>query len=198
MKSQRSQLITLVALLVIWAISWRIVRIPTAPPSVIKTTAAKAAPQDSPLKARFHRVRAEMDVLYHYRLKPSPFDATGNPFRITGAMAIAEPAEPAGASKDASSKSTPGPIAQPNMAPEGGETLLKHAIEATRIGGVVTMNNTTQLTVDGQLHKEGEVFTVRVKSRLVLIRIKRLTTSFAIMALDDPEAGTAEMRVRLN
>ena len=188
----------LVALLVIWAISWRIVRVPSSPPSVIKTTAAKAAPQDSPLKARFHRVRAEMDVLYHYRLKPAPFDGTGNPFRITGAMAIAEPVEPThGAAADASSKSAAAQIPQPNMAPEGGETLLKHAIEATRIGGVVTMNNTTQLTVDGQLHKEGEVFTARVHGRLVLIRIKQLTTNSVTLSLDDPDAGTAEMRIHL-
>ena len=195
MKSQRSQLITLVALLVIWAISWRIVRVPTSPPSVIKTAAAKAAPQDSPLKARFHRFRAEMDMLYHYRLKPAPFDTTGNPFRITGTMAIAEPTEPS--AKDSSVKSAPTQIAQPNIAPEGGEILLKHAIEATRIGGVVTMNNTTQLTVDGQLHKEGEVFTARVHGRLVLIRIKLLSTSSVTLSLDDPDAGTAEMKIHL-
>ena len=197
MKSQRSQIIMLVGLLVVWAISWRIVRNPSAPPSVIKTTAAKAPVQDNPLKARFHRVRAEMDGLYHYRIKPAPFDPSGNPFRISGAMAITESASPSQPVSQDSSKAQQAQVVQQNIAPEGGELLLKHAIEATRIGGVVTMNDLTQLTVDGQLHKEGDVLTAKVHSRLVLIRIKHLTTTSVTLALDDPDAGTAEMRIRL-
>ncbi len=197
MKSQRSQIITLVSLLVIWAISWRIVRSPTPPPSVIKTAAAKAPVQDSPLKARFHRVRAEMDGLYHYRIKPAPFDASGNPFKISASMAISEVShDTAPVSKDLTKPAVPDTV-QPLAAPEGGEVLLKHAIEVTKIGGVVTMNDTTQLTVDGQLHKEGDLFTARVHSRLVGIRIKKLTTTSVTLALDDPDAGTAEMRIRL-
>jgi len=199
MKSQRSQLITLVVLIIIWAISWRIVRTPTPPPSVMKTTAAKAPVQDSPLKTRFHKIRAEMDGLYHYRIKPTPFDASGNPFRISAAMAISESShESSGTLKDVSKPTaTPAEAVQPQAAPEGGEVLLKHAIEVTRIGGVVTMNDATQLTIDGQLHKEGDLFTARVHSRLVGIRIKRLTTTSVTLALDDPDAGTAEMRIRL-
>lgn len=197
MKSQRSQIITLVSLLVIWAISWRIVRTPTPPPSVIKTAAAKAPVQDSPLKARFHRVRAEMDGLYHYRIKPAPFDASGNPFKISPSMAISEVShETAPVGKDLTKPAIPDTV-QPLAAPEGGEVLLKHAIELTKIGGVVTMNDTTQLTVDGQLHKEGDLFTARVHSRLVGIRIKKLTNTSVTLALDDPDAGTAEMRIRL-
>jgi hypothetical protein len=85
----------------------------------------------------------------------------------------------------------------PNAPPEFGEGLLAHAFALTRLGGVVTMNDTTQLTVNGELKKENDVFTTKVQGRLVLIRIKKLTTSVVTLALDDPAAGIAEMKVRL-
>lgn len=112
-------------------------------------------------------------------------------------MAISEVShETAPVGKDLTKPAIPDTV-QPLAAPEGGEVLLKHAIELTKIGGVVTMNDTTQLTVDGQLHKEGDLFTARVHSRLVGIRIKKLTNTSVTLALDDPDAGTAEMRIRL-
>ena len=52
-------------------------------------------------------------------------------------------------------------------------SLLNQAIAEVRIGGVMTRNGTTQLTVDGQLHREGDVFTAKVLSKLVLIKIKQ-------------------------
>ncbi len=192
MTKQTKNLITLGVLIVLTGISYRYNRIVTPPPSVIKTLAAKAAQQDSPLKARFRRVRSEMDGLYHYRIKPVPFDSSANPFRLSAGMgmAAAEP-QPGAGSKSAA-------LALPISATdESGDALLAHALSVTRIGGVVVMNDTTQLNVDGQLHKEGDVFTVKVRSRLVLIRIKSLSTTFVTLALDDPEAGTAEMKVRL-
>jgi hypothetical protein len=134
-----------------------------------------------------------MDGLYHYRIKPTPFDASSNPFRLSPAMGVATaPPEPV-----AAAKSTEEPEQAKTAPDEFGQALLSHAIAEARLGGVVVMNDTTQLTVDGQLHKEGEVFTVKVRSRLVLIRIKHLSTTFVTLALDDPEAGTAEIRLRL-
>jgi hypothetical protein len=195
MNKQAKQMLVLGVLLIVWAISWRLTRIPTPPPSVIKTTAAKSAQQDSLLKMRFHKVRAQMDGLYHYRIKPAPFDAKANPFRIPAAMAQA-----AAAKEDAASpvKSTAVDVIAPvEGPPESGEILLKHAIDALQMGGVVTMNTTTLLNVNGDLHKQGDVFTSTVKGKLVLLRIKRLTTNFVVLALDDPSAGNAEARVRL-
>jgi hypothetical protein len=199
MKSQRNQLIILGALVVIWAVSWRLTISKNAspPPPPPATTAAKAAAQDSLLKIRFRKVRSEMDGLYHYRIKPAPFDAHWNPFRMPALMLASSAEKPQAATAD-SSKSKPGdPSQQAPAVPEVGEALLSHAIAGLRIGGVVTMDNTTQLTVDGQLHKEGDVFTTKVHGRLVLIRIKLLSTSSATLALDDPAAGTAETKVRL-
>jgi hypothetical protein len=94
------------------------------------------------------------------------------------------------------SKPTAAPLA-PSAPDEFGDTLLAHAVALIHIAGVVVMNDTTQLNVDGQLHKQGDVFTVKIRSRLVLIRIKNLSTTFVTLALDDPDAGTAETRVRL-
>jgi hypothetical protein len=192
MTKQTKNLIALGVLLVLTAISYRINRIPPTTPSAVKAAAARAALQDSPLKARFRRIRAEMDGLYHYRIKPIPFDASSNPFRITAGMGIASTVE---AQPGAGPKTTPEPVA--STPDEFGDALLAHAMSLTRLGGVVVMNDTTQLTVDGQLHKEGDVFTVRVRSRLVLIRIKNLSTTFVTLALDDPDAGKAEIKVRL-
>ena len=190
MTKQTKNLIALGVLIVLTAISYRINRIAPAAPSAMKVLAARAAQQDSPLKARFHRVRAEMDGLYHYRIKPTPFDASVNPFRLTAGMGLTSPvAAPTG-------KSMAEPASNSNQE-EFGDALLAHAVAITRLGGVVVMNDTTQLTVDGQLHKQGDVFAVRIRSRLVLIRIKNLSTTFVTLALDDPEAGVAEMRVRL-
>jgi hypothetical protein len=192
MTKQTKNLIALGVLIVLTGISYRYNRIVTPTPPVAKTQAAKAAQQDSPLKSRFRRVRAEMDGLYHFRIKPVPYDSSANPFRLSAGMGppVAE-SQPASASKSAEqallSASTD----------ELGESLLAHALSMTRLGGVVVMNDTTQLNVDGQLHKEGDVFTVKVRSRLVLIRIKNLSTTFVTLTLDDPEAGNAEMKVRL-
>jgi hypothetical protein len=193
MTKQTKNLIALGILIVATGISYRYNRIVAPTPAANKILAAKAAQQDNPLKARFRRVRAEMDGLYHYRIKPVPFDASGNPFRLGPGMGLPEaPQPPAPGSKSAGDQS------QTGSAPEEfGEALLGHAVAVTRIGGVVVMNDTTQLNVDGQLHKEGDVFTVKVRSRLVLIRIKNLSTTFVTLALDDPEAGQAEMKVRL-
>jgi hypothetical protein len=191
MTKQTKNIIALVILIVLTGVSYRINRIKPATPSAIKAMAAKAALQDSPLKARFHRIRAEMDGLYHYRIKPIPFDVTGNPFRMTASMG-AQVAAPVVVSTKSQVDQAP-----PSAPDEFGEALLTHAVSLTRIGGVVVMNDTTQLNVDGQLHKEGDVFTIKVRSRLVLIRIKNLSTTFVTLALDDPEAGNAEIKVRL-
>jgi hypothetical protein len=192
MTKQTKNLIALGVLIVATGISYRYNRIATPPPSLIKTMAAKAAQQDSPLKARFHHVRAEMDGLYHYRIKPIPFDSAENPFRFTTGMGVASSEPQVSARSKSATEAEPG-----SASDELGEALLSHAIAVTRLGGVVVMNDTTQLTVDGQLHKEGDVFAVRIRSKLVLIRIKHLSTTFVTLALDDPEAGNAEMKVRL-
>jgi hypothetical protein len=195
MSKQTKQMLALAFLLVAWAISWRVNRIPALTPAAIKAKAAKVVQQDSLLKSRFHRVRAEMDGLYHYRVKPVPFDPRGNPFRIPGFMTEAADA------KAEAAIPVKGPVIEvaPAEGPsESGEVLLKHAIELIRLGGVVTLGDVSEVNVNGELHKENEVFTVTVKNKLVLLRVKKLTTTYVILALDDPAAGNAEARVRLN
>jgi hypothetical protein len=194
MTKQNKNLIALAVLIVATGISYRINRIvPPVIPLVSKAQAAKAAQQDNPLAARFRRVRAEMDGLYHYRIKPIPFDNSANPFRLSTDIEIATaPPQPAAITKAVSERI---PVAASKD--ELGDALLAHAIAVARLGGVVVMNDTTQLIVDGQLHKEGDVFTVKVRSRLVLIRIKYLSTTFATLSLDDPQSGVAEIKIGL-
>jgi hypothetical protein len=200
MKSQRSQVIALALLLVVWAACWVLfIREPTSPQAAAKPKPEKAIQPESLLVNRFHRVRAEMDALYHYRTKPAPFDAHWNPFRIPGVSAgSANVAETAGGKGQEQAPFVP----PPNFA----ETLLKGAIASMRIGGVVDMNGTIQFTVNGQLHKEGDVFAAKVQSgtlganapyKSVLIRVKHLSTTSVTLALDDEQAGGAEIRVRL-
>jgi hypothetical protein len=138
-----------------------------------------------------------MDGLYHYRIKPEPFDARWNPFRMPAMMLAPTGGNAQAPVADNSKSKASEPLQESPAAPELGEALLSHAISGLRIGGVVTMGNTTQLTVDGQLHKEGDVFTTKVKGKLVLIRIRLLSTNTVTLALDDPDSGTAEIRVRL-
>jgi hypothetical protein len=64
------------------------------------------------------------------------------------------------------------------------------------------MKGTIQLTVDAQLHKQGDVFTARVptsstESKPIRIRIRQLSEAAVTFALDDPDAGNAELKVRL-
>jgi hypothetical protein len=194
MTKQTKNLIALGVLVVLTGVSYEINigSMQPTPATITALAAAKAAQQENPLMARFHKVRAEMDGLYHYRTKPTPFDTASNPFRIpTGVDFSDEKAPPVAA------KAAPDAPAAPTASPEFGEGLLTHAIALARLGGVVTMNDTTQLTVNGELHKQGDVFTVRIQNRLVLIRIKVLSTSFVTLALDDPASGAAELRVRL-
>jgi hypothetical protein len=179
MKKQYKQVIALVVLCVLWAISAHYNKLPPPPPSVIKTKAAKSA-GDTVLMARFHGVRSKMDALYHNRIKPAPFDPSSNPFRILTAKYVPE----GNAGKGL-------PLAG------GAEGILKQAIAAVRIGGVVTMDGVTQLTVDGQLHKEGDVFAAKVQTKLVLVKVKALTTETATLSLEGSSAGYAEIRVRL-
>jgi len=191
MKKQRNQVIALLLLLVVWAVLWHfVIKVRPPPAPVAKETAAK--PQaENPLKARFRRVRSEMDALYHYRIKPTPFNAHWNPFRIPG-VSDANPVAAKGS--DASLLGTP--------PPDIAELLLKNAVNAVRIGGVVTRNGTVQLTIDTQLHKEGDVFMVKVPTsksqvQMVAIRIKQLSEAAVTLALDDPNSGSAEIKVRL-
>jgi len=196
MKSQRNQVIALALLLIIWAACWVLfIRVPTNPQAPAKPKAAKAQPE-SLLAARFRRVRSEMDGLYHYRTKPPPFEAHLNPFRIPGVVASAGSAGGKGKPSD-----TPF-VPPPNFA----ETLLKSAVSSMRIGGVVTMNGTIQFTVNGQLHKEGDTFAAKIPNaalganvpvKSVLIRVKHLSEASVTLALDDEQAGGAEMRIRL-
>jgi hypothetical protein len=179
MKKQYKQVVALVVLCLLWAVSAHYNRQPPAPESVIKTKAAKSA-GDTVLMARFHRVHAKMDVLYHHRIKPLPFDPSGDPFRILAVKYV--------------------PDANPGKGlPLVGEaeSILKQALAAVRIGGVVTMDGVTQLTVDGKLHKEGDVFAARVLTKLVLVKVKSLTTETATLSLEGSSAGYAEIRVRL-
>jgi hypothetical protein len=197
MKKQRTQVIALVFLLIFWALLWKIViRVSPRPPPAAKPAAAKVALNESPLIMRFHRLRAEMDALYHYRIKPTPFDARWDPFRIPG---VANPAQANGrVSKTAPTDASQLGVPPPDFA----ESLLRSAIAAVRIGGVMTMNGTVQLTVDSQLHREGDVFTARAQIsktevKLIRIRIRQLSESAVTFALEDTEGGGAELRIRL-
>ena len=193
MSKQTKNLLALAVLVVLTAISYHFnIASKQITPAAKALAAAKAVQLDTPLQARFRRVRGEMDTLYHYRLKPLAFVADPSPFRIpTGLNFTGDKLTPT---------APRGPLdaaLPPGAAPEFGEALLTHAVAITRIGGVVTMADSTKLTVNGELRKEGDVFTVKVQNKLVLIRIKRLSTSFVTLALDDPASGVAELRVRL-
>lgn len=139
MKSQRNQLIILAALIIAWAVSWQLTvnknRVPAPPPQQPAAPATKAASQESLLKMRFHRVRAEMDGLYHYRIKPAPFDARWDPFRMPDMMLVSTGEKAQAATAD-NSKNKPADQSQQNSAaPELGDALLAHAIAGLRIGG---------------------------------------------------------------
>src|ERR1700677_798617 len=86
MENQRNQVIALVVLIIAWAAYWHFyVKVPHAAVAA-KAAEEKAAKADNLLVLRFHRIRAEMDALYHYRINPDPFDAKWNPFRIPKGM----------------------------------------------------------------------------------------------------------------
>jgi hypothetical protein len=180
MKKQQKQVIALVVLCVLWAISAHYNKLPPPPPSVIKTKAAKSA-GDTVLMARFHRIRAKMDALYHYRIKPVPFDPSGDPFRMISVKNVAS-----NTNKDL------GPLASGSAA-----FILNEALSGVQIGGVVTMDGVTQLIVDGRLHREGDVFAAKVPGRLVLIKIKSLSTYTVLLDLEGSSSGKAEVKVRL-
>jgi hypothetical protein len=187
MKKEIKQIVALVVLCVLWAVSAHYNKIAPSQASAIKAKAARVLGGDTQLMARFHRVRARMDALYHYRVKPVPFDPRSSPFRLVSEARI--PVEPIGGAMKT-------PLVGPPPAGYAA-TLLREAVSEVRIGGVMTMGGTTQLTVDGQLHREGDVFTARVLSKLVLIKIKNLTTYTVTLALEGSEAGNAEIKVRL-
>lgn len=203
MKKQSTQVIALVSLLVVWFVLWRLfINVPHKAPVVAKPVAAKAAPTDSLLKMRFRRVRSEMDALYHYRTKPTPFESQGNPFRIPPGMELLAESESTPTSlggKNAPAEAAPAGPLTPDLA----ESVLKGAVANMRFGGVVTLNGVIKVTVAGQLHKEGDVFSIKVPNnkgqvRTVVLRIKHLSASSVTLALEESEAGGAEVRVRLN
>ncbi len=202
MKNQRNQLIALVVLVIGWAVYWHFyIKVPHNQVAA-KAAAAKAAKADSLLQTRFRKVRAEMDALYHYRIKPVPFDTQWNPFRIPRGMEAI--ADSGGSAADNSAKAGPQdstPAGPPP--PDYADKLLKSAVASMKIGGVVTLNGITQLTVDGELHKEGDEFAARILNskgqiRPILIKIVHLSTSSVTLALGSSEGGGAELRVRLN
>ena len=215
MKKQSTQLIFLVSLVVIWAVLWHLyIKVPhNETPTSAPPPPPKANQSENLLRTRFHRVRAEMDVLYHYRLKPVPFDATWDPFRVPQGIDL---------SSDSGNVSTQGsqktaqlePTLNGPLPPDYAAKLLKSAIASLKIGGVVTLKGMTALTVDvitplikaifgGQLHREGDVFSTKIPNskgqfRSVILLVKHLSTESVTLALVDSEAGSAEVKVRLN
>jgi hypothetical protein len=143
-----------------------------------------------------------MDVLYHYRLKPVPFDATWDPFRVPQGIDLSSDSgnvSPQGSQKTAQLE----PTLNGPLPPDYAAKLLKSAIASLKIGGVVTLKGMTALTVDGQLHREGDVFSTKIPNskgqfRSVILLVKHLSTESVTLALVDSEAGSAEVKVRLN
>lgn len=193
-KKQRKQIIALVILCILWAISAHYNKITLPPPAVLKTKAEKVVQTESPLKARFRKLRSEMDALYHYRIKPAPFDDSANPFRLPGSKQAAEVVLPK----------------ELEAVPAGNaDEVLRKAVAGIKVGGVVLMNGVMQLTIDGQLHKVGDVFTAKVvqktdagtkpdsPAKTVLMRLRSLSEYSATLALDDPAIGFAELKIRL-
>lgn len=198
MKSQRNQVIALVLLLIIWAVCWRLfIRVPRAT-IVAKPPNVKVIQGDTLLRTRFRKVRSEMDALYHYRLKPAPFDGQKNPFRIPLGLDVSS--EAAAETTKAAADTT----ALEPVTPDYSEKLLKSALATLKIGGVFVMNGTAQLTIGGELHKEGDEFTARVPNattgriRLVLLRVKHLSATSVTIAMADSGPNGAEVRIRLN
>jgi hypothetical protein len=59
------------------------------------------------------------------------------------------------------------------------------------------------LTVNGQLHKQGDVFGTKLEGpkgpgKSIIVGIKHLSTESVTLTLVDSEAGSAEVKVRLN
>jgi hypothetical protein len=204
MKKQSTQLIFLVSLVVIWAVLWHLyIKVPhNETPTSAPPPPPKANQSENLLRTRFHRVRAEMDVLYHYRLKPVPFDATWDPFRVPQGIDLSSDSgnvSPQGSQKTAQLE----PTLNGPLPPDYAAKLLKSAIASLKIGGVVTLKGMTALTVDGQLHREGDVFSTKIPNskgqfRSVILLVKHLSTESVTLALVDSEAGSAEVKVRLN
>jgi hypothetical protein len=207
MKKQSSQIAALAILVVLWAVLWwKFIKVQPEAQAQAKQ-AAKANLADTPLHARFRKIRAEMDALYHYRAKPAAFDVAGNPFRVPVGVEM---------SADEEGSGTPGPAKSANVeaaqaapiqelvTPDTAEAMLKAAVGALRIGGVVVRNGTTQFTIDGQLHREGDIFTAKVPAngkgpvRSIIVRIKRLTTDSVTIGMEEAGGHGAEIRVRLN
>jgi hypothetical protein len=80
-----------------------------------------------------------MNALSHYRIKPKPIDPSVNPFRIPGSKVevASTPSDPIFSSTDEA------------------ESLPNQAVANMRIGAIMPLNGTSQLTVDGQLYKQG-------------------------------------------
>jgi hypothetical protein len=194
MKKQRNQVIALVLLCATWGALWLFYfrTHPTAPPNP-QAPAAKTPLVDSLLRIRFRRVRAEVDALYRYRTNPPPFEARYNPFRIPGETE---------APVVTIAKTTTDLSQQNARPPDFAESLLKNAVSNVRVGGVVSRQGSIQLTIGGQLHKEGDVITANIPTskgpfKPVHIRLVQLTEDTAVFALEDSETGNAEYTVHL-
>jgi hypothetical protein len=164
-----------------------------------KTAAAKAAQQDSPLQdARSTGSGRRWTGSTTTGLSRLPFDRTGipsacrHPWRIPRTRRRWPPSP-------AKSRAPKAPaIACQSPPPESGETLLKHAIDATHIRRRRDHERHDAAQRERRAPQGGRgLHGNEVKARLVLIRIKRLTTSFRDAFPRRPGSGTAEMRVRL-
>jgi len=203
MKKQSTQVIALVGLLVAWAVLWQLfVKNPRTVAVPPKQAAVKSAPTESLLVQRFHRVEAEMDALYRDRTKAPPVAPQFNPFRIPAGMEMLSESESPGARRSTKTAQADAESIGP-VTPDIAANVLKNAIANLRFGGVVTLNGAIKVTIDGQIHKEGDVFSTRLPNskgqpRTVILIIRHLSAASATIALAEPEAGGAEIRVRLN
>jgi hypothetical protein len=193
MTKQRNQIIALVLLVIFWVILWIFyIRVHPTTQLAPKAEPAKVSLADSLLRLRFRRVRAETDALYRYRTKPAPFDARDNPFRLPGVTDV--PVITLGIKTPSSDASL--------RPPDFAESLLKTGLTTVRVGGVVNLHGVVKLTIGGQLHKEGDVFTANIPTskgsfKAIRIRILHLSEELATFGLEDSETGSAEYTIHL-
>jgi hypothetical protein len=195
MKKQSSKVIALVGLCVAWAgLYFFYLRNLGGQPPAPQAQSTKTSLVDSLLRVRFRHVRSEVNALYAYRTNPPPFDAHYNPFRVPGETEAPVITISRGPTSDA--------LQQNTRPPDFAESLLKNAISTVKVGGVVSLHGSIQLTVGGQLHKEGDVITANIPTskgpfKPVHIKLLQLNEDSAVFSLVDSETGSAEYTVHL-
>ncbi|HWA09430.1 MAG TPA: hypothetical protein VG838_08280 [Opitutaceae bacterium] len=126
--------------------------------------------------ARAKQTRDRLDLLFRHHNEPAPAPGPNqNPFRPPAGTAATTPV-------------AANQTEEPAAIPTSDDLLLKQAVGALKITGIVKkLDGEINVTINGELYKEGGIITARAQGSPLYLRIRRISANSVTFGWNDSE-----------